>query len=61
MLTATCSSSVNSGTASYSALKLALEDFRPTIQAAEVLLNAYTSHSDLLQDLMEVTKIQTWM
>ena len=35
---------------------LALKHFCPTIQAAEVLLNAYTSHSDLLQDLMEATK-----
>ena len=35
----------------YNALKL---DFCPTVEVAEVLLNAYTSHSDLLQDLMEV-------
>ena len=35
---------------------LALEDFHPTVQAAEVLLNVYTSHSHLLQNLMEVTK-----
>ena len=40
----------------YNAPKLALEDFRPTVQAAEVLLNAYTSNSYLLQDLMEVIK-----
>ena len=40
----------------YNAPKLELKDFCPTVQAAEVLLNAYTSNSGLLPDLMEFTK-----